>query len=42
MESTTDSLYVVTDYRWSGFGMEFDHFIVKGTDKSTALKYFSQ
>jgi hypothetical protein len=42
LESTTDSLYVVTDYRWSGFGMEFDHFIVKGTDKSTALKYFSQ
>lgn len=42
LESTTDSLYVVTDYRWSGFGMEFDHFIVKGTDKSTALKYFSK
>lgn len=38
LESTTDSLYVVTDYKWSSFGMVFDHFIIKGTDKETAIK----
>ena len=42
LESTTDSLYVVSDYKWAGFGMAFDHYIIKGTDKQTALKYFSQ
>ena len=40
LESTTDSLYVVSDYRWSGFGMKFERFIVKGVDKETALRYF--
>jgi len=42
LESTTDSLYVVSDYKWSGFGMKFDHFIIKGTDKQTALKTYSR
>ena len=42
LESTTDSLYVVSDYHWSGFGMKFDHHIIKGTDEETAIKYFSQ
>ena len=42
LESTTDSLYTVSDYQWSGFGMKFDHFIIKGVDKQTALKTFSQ
>jgi len=42
METTTDSLYVVAEYRWSGFGMVFDRFLVKGTDKETAIKYFKQ
>lgn len=42
LESTTDSLYVVSDYVWSGFGMKFDHYIIKGVDKPTAIKTFSQ
>jgi len=42
LESTADSLYVVSDYRWSGFGMKFDHYIIKGVDKQTAIKTFSQ
>ena len=42
LESTTDSLYVVAEYKWGGFGMTFDHYIIKGTDQQTALKYFSQ
>ena len=42
LESTTDSLYVVTDYRWGGFGMKFDRFIIKGVDKESATQYFSQ
>ncbi len=40
MESTTDSLFAVSDYKWSGFGMKFDHLIIKGVDKETALKHF--
>jgi hypothetical protein len=42
LESTIDSLYVVSDYRWAGFGMAFEQFIIKGTDKETAIKYFRQ
>lgn len=42
LETTADSLWVVSDYRWSGFGMAFERFVVKGTDKETATKYFSQ
>ena len=40
LESTTDSLFAVSDYKWSGFGMKFDHLIIKGVDKETALRYF--
>ena len=42
LESTTDSLYVVSDYKWSGFGMKFERFIIKGVDKETATKYLNQ
>ena len=38
LESTTDSLYVVSDYKWSGFGMKFERFVIKWVDKETALK----
>ena len=42
LETTADSLYVVADYRWEGFGMAFERYLVKGTDKETAIKYFNQ
>ena len=42
LERANDSLYVVAEYKWGGFGMDFDHYIIKGTDKQTATKYFSQ
>ena len=42
LESTTDSLYVVSEYKWSGLGMTFDRHIIKGTDKQTAIKTYSQ
>ena len=42
LETTTDSLYVVSDYRWGGFGMTFDRFIIKGVSRETAIKTFSQ
>ena len=42
LESTTDSLYVVSDYKWESFGMKFDRYIIKGVDKQTAIKTFSQ
>ena len=40
LERTTDSLYVVAEYKWSGFGFAFDRFVVKGTDQETANQYF--
>ena len=42
LESTSDSLYVVSDYRWGGFGLTFERFIVKGVNRETAIKTFSQ
>jgi hypothetical protein len=42
LETTTDSLYVVAEYKWGHFGMDFDHYIIKGVDQETALKYFNQ
>ena len=42
LESTTDSLFVVSDYKWDKFGMAFDQFIIKGVDQETAIKTFSQ
>ena len=42
LETTDDSLWVISDYRWGGFGMAFERFVIKGTDKETATKYFSQ
>jgi hypothetical protein len=38
LERTTDGQYVVSDYVWGGFGMVFDHYIIKGVDKETAIK----
>ena len=42
LERTHDDLYVVSDYKWGGFGMAFDHYIIKGVNKETAIKTFDQ
>lgn len=42
LETTAYGQYVVSEYRWGSFGMAFDHYIVKGTDRKTAYKYFIQ
>ena len=42
LESTDNGRWVVAEYRWGRFGMTFDHYLVKGTDKKTALKHFNQ
>ena len=42
LETTDDGQYVVADYRWGGFGMTFDHYLIKGTNQETALKLFNQ
>ena len=42
LEKTGDGLYVVSDYKWGGFGMAFDHCIIKGVNKETAIKTFDQ
>ena len=42
MEEAGDGQYVVSDYKWGGFGMAFDHYIIKGVNKETAIKTLSQ
>ena len=42
LERNDDDLYVVSDYKWGGFGMAFDHYIIKGVNKETAIKTFDQ
>ena len=42
LESTSDGHYVVTEYKWCGFGMAFDHFLIKGVNRQTAIKTYSQ
>ncbi len=40
LETTTDGKYVVAEYCWEGFGLAFRRFLVKNTDKATALRCF--
>ena len=42
LERNDDDLYVVSDYKWGGFGMAFNHYIIKGVNKETAIKTFDQ
>ena len=42
LEKTDDGQYVVSDYKWGGFGMAFDHYIIKGVNKETAIMTFDQ
>jgi len=42
LETTTDSLYVVAFYRWHKFGLRFEHFLLRGGDRATALRLFEQ
>ena len=42
MEKAGDGQYVVSDYKWGGFGIAFDHYIIKGVNKETAIKTLSQ
>ena len=41
LETTTDGRYVVAEYRWSDFGLAFDRFLIKNTDRETALACFT-
>ncbi len=41
LETGTNHLYAITDYRWEEFGMVFDHFIEKNIDqKNIAYEKF--
>ena len=43
MEATPDSSsYAVSEYRWRDFGPYFERFLIKNTDKTTAIKYLNQ
>lgn len=40
LQTTASGRYVVADYRWQGFGMGFERFIVKGTGRDEAMEAF--
>ena len=42
IEKAADGQYVVADYKWGGFGMAFEHYIIKGVNKEKAIKTFDQ
>lgn len=42
LESTSTGLFVVTEYKWGGFGMVFDHYLIKDVNQQTAIKTFNQ
>ncbi len=42
LETTTDGRFVVAEYRWSGFGMAFDRFLLKNVDEASARAAFEQ
>ena len=41
LQTTTSGKYVVADYRWQGFGMGFERFIVKAVGRDEAVKAFN-
>lgn len=42
LETASNGRYYVTEYKWGGFGMVFDRYIVKETNHNTAIKQFNQ
>ena len=42
LEQNGNGQYVVSDYKWGGFGIAFDHYIIKGVNKETAIMTFDQ
>ena len=42
LEASINGLFAVAEYEWSGFGLSFVKFIVKGIDKDAALKIFEK
>ena len=42
LETTDDGRYVVAEYRWSGFGLAFERYLAKGTDRQQAINIFEQ
>ncbi len=39
---TTDGKYVVAEYRWQGFGLEFIRYLCKNEDETTARRYLEE
>ncbi len=42
LETTADGRYVVAEYSWEGFGLSFQRFLVKNTDKKNAMDVFNK
>ena len=41
LETDDTGRYAVVAYRWQDFGPVFHHFIIKDTNKETAIKHFN-
>jgi hypothetical protein len=42
LELTADGRYVVAEYRWHHFGMDFERFLAKNVNRQEALNIFNQ
>lgn len=42
LETTTDNRYVVAEYQWEHFGMDFRRFLAKNVSREEALQVFNQ
>lgn len=42
VESTTDGLFVVSEYRWQGFGMGFERFLAVKVSEEEAYREFKE
>lgn len=40
LETNTQGQYTVAEYRWSGFGVAFERYLVKNVDEATAREIF--
>lgn len=41
LEAWPDGLYSVAEWRWKGFGLSYERYLVHRTDKTTATQYFN-
>lgn len=40
IETAGNGRYFVTEWKWGGFGLKFERYLIQQTDEDTALRYF--